>query len=255
MSEKKAALPEYHQSSIGMFLKCPRQYMYRYLMGLVLPPKSALTLGRAIDKGAGYNFEQKIASRTDLPIDDVLDAYSTTFDKEAPQTDWEGEDAGKVKDHGAKMLKVFHEQAAPKIQPVTIQEGFRLETDQGYALGGTFDVVDESENIRDTKTSKANYEDDAVANSIQATMYDFAFEATRGKKPKAFIFDVVTKHKEPRYQEVSGQVSDNQRNILFESVKIMHAQIERGEFQYAPEGAWWCSKQWCGYWHLCKGKK
>lgn len=254
-NDTKIKIPEYHQSSIGMFQKCPRQYMFRYMMGLVLPPKSALTLGRALDKGSGHNFEQKIKTRQDLPVNEVLDVYSTTFDKEATQTDWDGDDAGEQKDLGIKMLKVFHEQAAPKIQPVTVQEGFRLETDQGYAIGGTFDIVDESKNIRDTKTSKTNYDEDAVSTSVQASVYDFAYEATRGEKPSGFIFDVVTKHKVPRYQEVTGQVSENQRNILFESIKIMHSQIQRGEFQYAPEGSWWCSKSWCGYWHLCKGKK
>lgn len=253
--DPKIQIPEYHQSSIIMFQKCPRQYMYRHLMGLRLPPNAPVTMGRAVHIGTDANFEQKIDTKTDLSVQEVLDAYSTAFDKEAPITDWEGEDSGKLKDQGALMLKVFHEKAAPNIQPVTVQQGFRLETDQGYALAGTFDVVDDKNNIRDTKTSKANYEEDAISTSIQAAVYDFGFESMHGKKPNAFVFDVITKHKEPRYQEVSGQVSDTQRNILFETIKIMHSQIQRGEFQYAPEGAWWCSKGWCGYWHLCKGKK
>lgn len=253
MSEIK--IPEYHQSSIGQFQKCPRQYMYRHLMNLILPPKAALTLGSAIDIGSTKNYQQKIETKKDLPTQDVLDIYSSEFDKRTPETDWDGEDSGKQKDLGAKMLKVFHETAAPNIQPTLVQDAFRIETSAGYALGGTMDLVDEKEFIRDTKTSKAAYSEDAVSGSIQATMYDFAYQTKTGKKPAGFVFDVITKHKDPRYQEVKGQVSKTQTEIMFESINIMHSQIKRGEFQYAPEGAWWCSKDWCGYWNLCKGKK
>ncbi len=253
MSEVKIEMPEYHQSAINMFLKCPRQFMYRYMMGLRVQPKSALTLGIAFDSSCGHNFKQKIETKVDLPEQDVLDAYSTDFDKRTPETDWSGDDPGQQKDLGTKMVKAFHAKGAPKIKPVTVQESFRLETDAGYALGGTFDVVEEGHVVRDQKTSKAEYSPDAVTSEIQPAVYSFAYEAKHGVKPD-FAFDVVTKHKEPRYQEVRGQVTETQTQQLFEAINIMHSQVARGEFQYAPPGAWWCSKDWCGYWNLCKGK-
>lgn len=163
--------------------------------------------------------------------------------------------SGSLKDLGAKLTKAFHEKGAPNIQPKTVQESARVETDAGYAIAGTFDVVDDKNVIRDQKSSKAEYSEDAVTQEVQPAVYDFLYTAKHGQKPSGFAFDVVTKHKEPRYQEVKGEVTANQTNRLFESVNIMHNQIKRGEFQYAPAGAWWCSKDWCGYWHLCKGKK
>lgn len=246
--------PEYHQSAINTFLKCPRQYMFRYVMGLKIAPKTALTVGIAFDAAAGHNLKQKIESKTDLPVADVLDAFSTDFDKRAPGTDWDGDDPGAQKDMGARMTKVFHEKGAPKIKPLTVQESFRLETDAGYALGGTFDVVEEGHILRDQKTSKGEYAADAVNFEIQPAVYSFAYQAKYGVQPE-FAYDVVTKHKEPRYQEVKGKVTQTQTEQLFEAVNIMHSQIQRGEFQYAPSGQWFCSKSWCGYWHLCKGKK
>ena len=254
MSDQKI-VREYHQSSIAMFLKCPRQYMYRYLQKLVMPPKAALTLGSAIDLGTTHNYKQKIVSKKDLSTQDVLDVYSTEFDKRTPETVWDGEDSGKIKDHGAKMMKVFHETASPKIQPLAVQDAFKIETSAGYNLGGTMDLVDENRVIRDTKTSKANYAEDALDDNLQATMYDFAYQAKYKEKATGFAFDVITKHVTPRYQEVKGQISSAQTERMFESINIMHSQIERGEFQYAPEGQWYCSKEWCGYWSMCKGKK
>lgn len=248
-------LPEYHQSSIAMFLKCPRQYMYRYLQNIVMPPKAALTLGKAFDHGVNANLIQKVESKKDAPLELLVDTFSDSFDKESANTIWEDEKPGDQKDLGVKMLGVYYKEAAPKIQPVTVQDAFRIETDLGYALGGTLDLTDDKKIIRDTKTSAKSYQEDAVSDSIQATMYDFAHEVKTGEKASGFAFDVVTKTKVPKYQEIVGQVSNLQRERMFESINIMHNQINRGEFQYAPEGQWFCSKGWCGYWDLCKGRK
>lgn len=247
-------MPEYHQSAINMFLKCPRQYMYRYMMDLRLPPKSALTLGGAMDAAFTHNFTQKIQSQNDLPVDDVLDAFSTAFDKRTPETDWSGDDPGEQKDLGAKMTKAFQEKASPNIQPKTVQEKARVETDAGFAVAGTFDVIDSNDILRDQKSSKNAYSADAVSLEVQPAVYDFLYQAKYGKKPAGFAFDVITKHKEPRYQEVKGEVTEAQTNQLFETIRAMHSAIERGEFQYASSAGWWCSKDWCGYWSICKGK-
>jgi len=245
---------KFHQSMVQMFLKCPRQFQFRYLEKIISPPKSALTIGSCMDVAETTNFTQKVSSSTDLPLSEVLDVFDTEFSIREKETVWD-EDRDKCKDKGVEMLKVFHDQAAPQILPITVQEEFNLETDGGYSLGGTMDITDSSGFIRDIKTSKAEYAEDAVSQSIQAAMYDFAYECTRGYKAKGFIFDVVTKHKVPRYQKVTGEVGKYQRSRLFESINIMNKQITAGDFQYAADGAWWCSSTWCGYWHLCKGKK
>lgn len=257
MSDSKnvLAMPEYHQSAINMFLKCPRQYMFRYMMGLRLQPKTALTLGSAFDAGASHNFAQKIESKVDLRIDEVLDVFSTDFERRKPETEWGEDDSDKIKDMGARMTKVFHTDGARKITPVEVQKPFRVEfAEAGYAIGGTMDVVATGHVVRDQKTSKTHYATNAVETEIQPAVYSFAYEAETGVKP-VFAFDVVTKHKEPRYQEVVGKVSETQTEQLFEAINIMHSQITRGEFQYAPPGSWWCSQDWCGYWSQCKGKK
>jgi hypothetical protein len=51
-------------------------------------------------------------------------------------------------------------------------------------------------------------------------MYDFAYEALRGKPAKQFRFDVLikpTKLKPPRAQQVAGQVTPADRQWLFET--------------------------------------
>lgn len=251
----KPAMPEYHQSGLGMYLKCQKQYFYRYIMGLRMPPKSALTLGGAVDSGVTLNLQTKLTTKEPAAIGDVLDAYSTEFDRRSTETDWDGDDAGEQKDAGVKLVELHYEKVAPNLEPATVQEAFRIETDAGYAIGGTLDLTTTDGMIRDTKTSAKAYDEDAVSMSIQAAMYDFAYEVKRGEKAKGFAFDVLKKTKTPAYQEVTGQVSSTQREMLFESISIMHKQIQAGDFLPAPEGGWWCSKKFCGYWPLCKGRK
>lgn len=248
-------IPEYHQSAINLFLKCPRQYMYRYEMNIQTPPKSALIVGRANDDSFSHNMEQKIESKVDLKTSDVLDVYNDSFEKNSPGTNWGDDDIGKIKDKGYLMAKVVHEKCSPTIQPTKVQSKFRIVLDEGFAVGGTLDIEDADDYVRDLKTSKTNYQDDAIMKNLQPIMYDFAFEQQRGKKAKGFIYDVITKHKEPRYQKMVGTISSHQRGWMWEIIRTMHSQVKAGNFQYASENGWWCSEGWCGYWHLCKGKK
>lgn len=247
--------PEYHQSALGVYLKCQIQYYFRYILGLTRPPGAALTIGKAVDAGATHNFRQKTESRQDLPVSDVLDAFSTEFDREAPGTDWDGESAGTLKDESAALMKLHHKIVAPRIQPVTMKEQFNLETNNGFSIGGEMDVTDEKDLIRDTKTSGKKYDDDFVAHSIQAAVYDTAFEEKKGRKAKGFVFDVMKKTKVPDYQEVAGVVSEHQRQLVLGAFTNMHENLKTGRFMPAAEGAWWCSNGWCGYWDICKGKK
>lgn len=250
-------IPIYHQSHINMFLKCGLQYEFRYIQGLVLPPKSALTVGNAVDTGVTVNLVQKVSSKTDLPLNDVLDACSSDFDKRAVTTVWDGEDPGKYKDVSVKLAQAHHEHIAPKIQPAKVQEKFTIETDAGYGLGGIIDLVEESGIVADTKTSKNKYDADAIHRAIQPAVYDFAYEALRGKKSPGFRYDVLvkpTKTKPAEAQQVEGRVTQADRNFLFETTNTMHKALKAGVFLPAAEGSWWCSKDWCGYWGMCKGK-
>lgn len=256
MSEAKVR--EYHQSEVGMFLKCGKQWEFRYERGMILPPKAALTVGGAVDTGVTKNLIHKVETSADLPLNDVLDIYSADFDKRSVTTDWDGDDAGKQKDVGAQLLKAHHEKFAPSIAPETVQEKFLIETDVGYNIGGTIDLTTVDGWVRDTKTAARAYDEDAVQNSLQAAIYDFAYENLRGRRAKGFAFDVLikpTKTIPARTQQVTGIVSQVAREHAFNAVQNMHRAIEAGVAMPAAEGSWWCSKDWCGYWSMCKGKR
>ena len=82
----------YHQSEIATFLKCPKQWEFRYVQGLKTPPRAALTVGSSVDAAVTHNLIEKLKTGTDLPTQSVLDAYSTDFDTKAKETEWGDDD-------------------------------------------------------------------------------------------------------------------------------------------------------------------
>lgn len=253
--------PKYHQSQISMFLKCGIQYEFRYIQGIQTPPKAALTVGSAVDAAVTHNLIEKIKTGQDLPPDAVLDAYSSDFESRSKETAWGDDDPGKQKDMGASLVAIHHKSIAPQIDPATVQESFVIETDAGYDLGGVIDLTEKSGEVADTKTSKGAYDEDAVSRALQPAMYDFAYEALHGKPATGFRYDVLikpTKTKPPQVQQVRGKVTADDRQWLFSTIESVHNAIQAGIALPAPDGAWWCSRAWCGYAHMCpkfKGRK
>lgn len=246
--------PQYHQSSIDTFLKCGLKYQFQYIEKIRMPAPHYFTVGRAVDAGINVNLSQKIESKTDLPVGDVLDAVASEFDREAKETVWTDIDQGAEKDTAIACAKILHEQVAPKIQPATVQEKFVLQTDAGYALGGTMDVTTVDDWVRDTKTAnkKNSY---GIHGELQPAMYDFAFEALRGRRSNGFGFDTAIKTKVPQVQITEARVTAEDRAWFFQTVAAVHKAIQAGVFLPASSKAWWCSAGQCQFWSMCKGKK
>jgi hypothetical protein len=254
---RASARPCYSQTELKTYLKCGKMWEFRYARGIKTPPSAPLTLGSAVDTAVHTNLAQKIVTGKDLAVEAVLDEFSADFDRRQLETEWGDSDPGEQKDMGAGLVALHHQMAAPNIQPATVQETFVLETDAGYDLEGVMDLTEKSGVVVDTKTSRAPYPSNALERSFQPALYDFAFERTRGKPAEGFRFDVLVKNgarKPPQFQRVEGKISLLDREWFFENVSRIHKAISHGVALPAPEGSWYCSSKWCGYWSQCKGR-
>ena len=60
-------------SQIRMLMRCPKQWEYRYVRGVVKPPGIALVVGAGTHKGVEVNMRSKLEDGGPMPLSNVLD--------------------------------------------------------------------------------------------------------------------------------------------------------------------------------------
>jgi hypothetical protein len=63
-------------SQCKTFVDCPAKWAFRYLERLPDPQTGNLALGRAVHGAIADNYRQKIATRENLPVEEVLESYA-----------------------------------------------------------------------------------------------------------------------------------------------------------------------------------
>lgn len=235
-------------SDVNMYLRCPKQWEFRYVYGLKLPPSGALVQGSAVHGGAEVGLNHKIETGEDMPMDDVLDAVSTTFDGLAVDAEFGEDNPGELKDQAIDLGRTWRNEVAPKIVPVAVEMEWELTIDDVTYLG-YIDVVDAEGRVRDLKTSARKPSADILANHLQAQSYALAISAQAGEIPEV-AFDYVVKTKAPYAETRSAQYTERQLEIVAETVLDVTKGIRAGVFPRSTDG-WWCSPKFCGYWERC----
>ena len=249
---------------MNMFSGCAAAYYQRYICGIKTPPGVALLIGTGLHGGAELNLRQKIETRQDLPLSDVKDAAATAFESRLAEdgvfmTKEEKEISdqllGEAKDKTVQMVGVFHKSASPMIQPVAVEEevSFTRENLPDVVFHGILDVIEENDDVLDIKSSKARWPDAKAENEIQPSFY-LPGAQELGKKPKNFVYHVITKAKTPVHQVVTTTRDESDLIALEQRARVMMACISAGLFPPCEPDHWRCSPKWCGYFMNCKFK-
>ena len=238
-------------TQINMFLRCPAAYAFRYMEGLIIPPKSALTRGRSVHKAQEVNYRQKIESHLDLPLADIKDAASTEFDLAAQDTEWHpDEKPGQVKDEAITLAGLYHQEIAPKVQPEFVEEEVYVTLDSGINLKGFIDVVQEGGIIRDTKTTGRTPGQDAMDKNLQMTAYSLAYRALLGKPEEGLRLDYLVNTKTPKVMTLEGSRTAQDITRFERTAAEISRAIQTGIF-YPNQDNFLCSPEHCGYWAKC----
>lgn len=245
------ALPQEHisVSQINMYLRCPAQYMFRYEQGIILPPKTPLTKGKCVHKGIEHNYSQKMDTFEDVKLEEVQDVVSTEFEVAKTETDFEGEDPGKVKDETISLASLYHKEVAPTVQPLMIEE--KVEVEMGdYKLLGFIDVVDSDGFIRDTKTASKTPSPGEADKSIQLTAYSMAYRTVMGFEEKGVKLDYLVNTKTPKTVTLEAKRTEKDIN-RFLNIMNNVANAISNKIYYPNQTNYMCSEKMCGYWNLC----
>lgn len=249
-------------SQMGMYLKCGRQYEFRYIKGLIRPPSGAMVLGSAYHEGlaARFNYQR---DRGKPPSSDLAEAiFADSFteikatrklqeeDGEAFEFDevaWE-EEEGKLKDMGVALLRTYQATIAPHIVPVLVEEKDTIivcpDGETKIPIKMVIDLTTESRTI-DHKAKKKAFSDLELSQSLQPTIYTMATDLP-------FEFHVAKKTKVPQVVvQPAYRVYTDQLWFIDQAAKVWKG-IHAGIFVPNNQG-WWCCPEWCGYYGLCQG--
>ncbi len=247
-------LPKSHLSvsQINTYIRCPLQYKYRYIDGLILPPKSALTKGKSVHKGVEYNYSQKIESHEDVKLSEVQEVVAAEFETLAPETEFEkDEDPGKVKDETISLATLYHKEVAPTVQPVAVEQKVEVEFENTpYSLLGYIDVLDDQGYIRDTKTASKSPSENEINKSLQLTAYAMAHRTLYGKEEAGVKLDYLVQTKTPKVVTLEGKRTQKDIERFLKTMGIVAHAIDNQIF-YPNENNYLCGPEKCGYWEIC----
>ena len=147
-------------SSLGMVLRCPRQFYRRYILGEKQRPGEAIVIGSFFHETLDWNYQQKIQSAVDFPLSDAVQymgdvAVPKVIEEEGGEDNilWDTDLTTAHKD-SERIMSAYYRSVVPRIQPVATEERFEM-----FFPGveppiiGYVDVRDATR-ILDTKTGK-----------------------------------------------------------------------------------------------------
>lgn len=241
-------------SQINMYLRCPMQYKFRYIDELVLPPRAAMTKGKSVHRGIEYNMTQKIGTQQDLKLNDVLDFTAASFEEFAEDTEWEqSDDIGKTKDESISLVTLYHENIAPTIQPMMVEEKVEVDVN-GIKLLGYIDLIDNNGYIHDTKTASRSPSQNEADKNLQLSAYALAYRELMGMPEKGVKLDYLVQTKKPKV--VTLEACRTEQDIKrFSGILQSIAKCIENEIFYPNPTNMMCNERWCGYYHQCVGGK
>jgi putative RecB family exonuclease len=173
-------------SSLGTYLRCPRQYQYRYIDRE--PPESrgsALPFGSAIHAALAH-FYQALKNDQPEPTAEELvaffaEAWTHELRSDLPVLFGDNESAESLLATGTAMLRVFHEKAERPHRVVEVEMPFGVELSDPMTgevlprLVGVFDAVvqdlDGVYRILEHKTAARRWTEDRLRYDHQLTAY------------------------------------------------------------------------------------
>lgn len=253
-----------HVSGLEMLSKCGIQFERRYLNGEKIPPGVSLIQGIAVHRAVALDLKAKIEVGSLLPDaalqETIRDSVSAEWDKGITLDDEERKEGeaivhGRAIDTAVSLGAKHHAELAPKLQPIPggIERPWVLDVQgENFQLAGTIDIQ-ETNMIRDTKTSKKSPAASVVDESLQLTGYSLAVKVLDGEAPEKVGLDyLVSLKRGPKIVNVESTRTDEDRQMFLERVSQAKRVIDSGLFMPASTGSWFCAKKWCGYWETCR---
>ncbi len=236
-------LKHFSASSLRLLKVCPEAYRQRYFLGKKERPGEALTMGKAVHSAVGRNYEQKIASHTDLSATEVVEYFHDEAWPQAVELDggeeeirWDKKPDDARRD-GERVTRAHHIAIAPAVQPIEVEQQLVMHVpDVPIPFIGYIDTLTET-HVIDLKTGKQVQRKPDANWRMQGAIYS---AATR----KATHFHCVSRAATP---SIATPLTDPEMlipyrdDIAASTVKVLQdyaAQVEYFYTKYGPDQYW-----------------
>jgi DNA helicase-2/ATP-dependent DNA helicase PcrA len=241
-------------SQIDTFNTCPRQYRFRYLQRIPVPPAAAASFGNSIHKTLRDFYQEIIEARKVSPRakgkkltkKDLLKLLEVNWLPEGYASKAHEE---RMKKQGQRILTNFYKKFDSKIIPRDLEQPFIIRVSPKLKIGGKIDRVDEKKGkleIIDYKTGRV-MEQRAVDESLQMTVYALAAtnEGIYGKKPEEVVltFYFLDTGEKKSTKRTASQLGEAKKELV-EKAK----EIEKSGFEPKPSNM--C--EFCDFKLLCE---
>ena len=248
-------------TQIGTFIKCPKQYEFRYVKGIISPPQARMAEGTAIHKAMEAGHQERMVSGTTAPLDVLMDAHNDAWKNAKSRIEvWDEESPESLILKRARVfLTQYHQYYLPHIDPLGVEKRFWALVDDNIPVLGYIDLIakdsnpklrhqdDPAQEVVDYKVVAKTISKGEIDGNLQLTMYSHATGIPRVR------FDMFVKTKTPAVKSLSSiRTSKDWRWAQRVFTDIGHA-ISTGVFPPTLPTEWSCTKKWCGYYDLCRG--
>jgi len=239
-------------SSINLFLDCSAKFYFQVIEKVEVPKAIALALGTSVHKALETNYTQKIITRKDLQLEEVKDAFSDTFEREAievDKADFKGQSKKDKKDAALLLVTKYHKEIAPHIQPAIVEQRITVKFINGIEVTGQIDVLDEDGVLIDHKTSSRTPTGASISNILQETGYSILGKAAgfdiRDRRIDCLVFGL-----QPEIKHFRVEIDVN---YFMNMLGVITKAIEAGAF-IPNRGSMFCTKRFCKFYNECEKK-
>lgn len=233
-------------SSLSLFLKCGQKFYYKYIEKIPEIGNEYRTIGSAFHRSYGEGFKEKLQTgQIDLPA--LLDKTEAIAKQEREINLLDKVIEPMIIDTSVKTVKTYYP-VTDTVIPEEVETRIEFNNfDRDIKLVGYIDLIDKEHNIIEYKVKKRK---PTQLDNLQTSVYSFLYSAKFKSVPDIYLdYVILTKNME----NVRYYAKKNQEDIkrMLETAKKVIKAINMGIFLPAPEGAWWCSKDYCAYWNNC----
>lgn len=223
-------------SQIDTFLKCPLLYKKKYILwekidwGWLEYILYWVALHSVLEK----NYKQKIITREDLDISELIPYWQEQFRKELQKQEREFDEdlIKKLTKEWEKMLTLYMKDIAPKNQPIASEKEFEITSEKYWiTIKWYIDLILEDWTIIDFKTSwestAKNWNQGYIDNLIQLTMYSLAYRKMYWKVEKWLRIEALKRLKAgPKVDLLETTRTNHQLEQLSQLLRQMRKLID-----------------------------